>query len=66
MSCAGVVAVDEGGAVLVVDDEVEVAVVIEVAIGGAVGEGRLGEAPGFADILELKVAEVAIGLVSRG
>src|SRR6185312_9722743 len=63
---AGVVAIQEGGPVLVVDDQVEIAVIIQVAIGGAIGKARMGEAPVGADVLEMQVAQVPEYLVEQG
>jgi len=62
---AGVVAIEEGGAVLVVDDQVEIAVVVQIAIGGAIGEGGMGEAPLDADVPEAQIAQVAEDLVQQ-
>ncbi len=63
---AGVVAIDKGGPVLVIDDQVEIAIAIEVAVGGAVGKGGVGESPGEADVLEPEVAQVAEAFAQEG
>ncbi len=62
---AGIVAIEEGGSVLVVDDQVQIAVVIQIAIGGAIGEGRMGEAPIGTDVLEMQIAQVTVYLVQQ-
>ena len=63
---AGIVAVDEGRSILVVDDQVQVAVIVQVAVGGAVGKGGMCEAPIDADVLETQIAQIAIHLVQQG
>ncbi len=61
----GIIPVDEGGTVLVVDDQVEVAVIIEVAIGGAVGKRGLCKTPGQTFVGEGKFAIIAEGFVEH-
>ena len=53
------VLVDEGGAVDVVHDEIQPAVVVEIGVCRAVGVSRLPESPLFARVGEGKVAIVA-------
>ena len=52
----GVVAVHEGGGVGVVDDQVQVAVVIQVGVGRAIGEAVQVQSPLFGDLAEGVVA----------
>src|ERR1700754_46136 len=56
--------VDEGIVVDIIDDEVEVAVVVEVGIGAAVGKGGVSETPVPADIGEMIPVDV-LKTVSR-
>lgn len=56
---AAVVAIYRCGSVLVVDDQIEIAVAVEVAIGGSVGERRLGKSPGSGDVFELEMAGIS-------
>ena len=58
-----VVAVDGDGFVEVGDDEIEVAIVVEVAVGGGVGHAFVVEVPFCADFFEVEVAGVAEGKV---
>ena len=55
---AGVVAIDKGFLIDGVDDQVEGAVAVEVAVGGAAGEARRVEPPGRAPVGEGPVAVV--------
>ena len=61
----GVVAIDGGRLVLVVDDQVEIAVAIEVAVGGAIGESGLGKAPLRPYVLEVEITQVAVHFIQE-
>ena len=63
---ARVVAVDRGGGVEVVHDQVERAAVVQVGVHGAVREPGLRQAPGLRHVRERQVAVVAIGVVRDG
>lgn len=64
--CGGVVAVDEGTVVPGIGDEVEVAVVVEIGEGHAMGDAEGVEAPGLGMVGEAEISEVAPGGVGRG
>ena len=46
--------VDRAGFIEVIDDEVDIAIAIEIAAGGAEADGFAFQAPGLADVVELK------------
>ncbi len=60
-----VIAIDGSGLILVVDDQVEVAIAVQISISGAIGEGGLSESPVGADVLETEVAQVAIDFIQQ-
>ena len=60
-----IVAINEGFLVDVVHDEVERAIAVQVAIGGAAREARRVEAPGGARVDERQVPVVAEGIVRQ-
>jgi len=53
-----IVAVDPGGLVNVIDSKIEIAVEVEVGIGGSAGESLLGNPPIFTLLLERQVSRV--------
>ena len=59
------VLVNKGGHIDVADHEVQVSVIIQVAVGGAVREARTVEPPGRGYVLEAQVTQVFKGNVGQ-